>query len=111
MDILADTNILIRRINRYDARHKETRTALKAAEQQGHRVCIVPQNIIECWNVCTRPIDRNGLALLPSHAERITARIEDMFPLLAERPEVFSEWKRLVALHAVSGLKVYDTRL
>jgi len=111
MDILADTNILIRRINRYDARHEEARTALGILEEQRHRLCIVPQNIIECWNVATRPIDRNGLGLLPSHMERISARVEDAFHMLPERPEVFFEWKRLVGLYSVSGLKVYDARL
>jgi len=94
MDILADTNILIRRINRYDAQHKETRSALTILAEQGHRICIVPQNIIECWNVATRPQDRNGLGLLPAHFERIAARIESNFHLLPE-----------------TGLKVYDTRL
>src|ERR1019366_1386153 len=111
MDILADTNILVRRINRYDAQHKATREALRVLEADGHRVCVVPQNIIECWSVATRPLDRNGLGLLPSHVERIVARIEGAFHMLPERTEVYSEWKKLVALHSVSGLKVYDARL
>lgn len=111
MDILADTNILIRRINRYDAQHKEVRTALRILAEQGYRVCIVPQNIIECWSVATRPQSNNGLGLLPAHAERIVARIESNFHLLPENGSVFSEWKKLVAAHSVSGLKVYDTRL
>ena len=111
MDILADTNILIRRINRYDAQHKETRSALKLLAGQGHRIRIVPQNIIECWSVATRPRDRNGPGLLPAHMERIVARIESNFHLLPETGNVFLEWKKLVATHSVSGLKVYDTRL
>ena len=111
MDILADTNILVRRINRYDSQHQATRRALKLLESQGHRICIVPQNIVECWSVSTRPLDRNGLGLLPNHVEWITTRIEGAFHMLPERPEVYSEWKRLVTLYSVSGLKVYDARL
>ena len=111
MDILADTNILIRRINRYDAQHKETRSALRLLAEQGHRVCIVPQNVIEFWTVSTRPQDRNGLGLLPSQVERIATRIESNFHLLPETAEIFPQWKRLVAAHSVSGLKVYDARL
>jgi predicted nucleic acid-binding protein len=111
MDILADTNILIRRINRYDTQHKAARTALKVLEGDGHRVCIVPQNIVECWTVATRPLDRNGLGLLPRQIERIVARIEDAFHMLPEKAGIYSEWKRLVGLHSVSGLKVYDARL
>ena len=111
MDVLADTNILIRRINRHDAQHREARTALKALGELGHRVCIVPQNVIELWSVAPRPLARNGLGLHPSQAERIVARIEPTFHVLPERSEIYSEWKRLVALHSVSGLKIYDTRL
>jgi predicted nucleic acid-binding protein len=31
--------------------------------------------------------------------------------MLPERIEIYSEWKKLVTMHAVSGLKVYDARL
>ena len=111
MDVLTDTNILIRRINRFDAQHKEARVALRILEDRGDRVCIVPQNIVEFWNVATRPVARNGLGLLPSHVERISARIEESLHMLPERIEIYSEWKKLVTMHAVSGLKVYDARL
>src|ERR1700674_1009394 len=108
MDVLADTNILVRRINRFDAQHKETRSALKILQDQGHRLCVVPQNIIECWSVATRPLERNGLGLLPAHMQRIADRIEEVFHLLPRTTEVFGEWKRLVFLHSVSGAKVHD---
>src|SRR5580658_6837907 len=106
MDILADTNLLIRRINRFDLQHKIERGALEALDRRGDRVCIVPQNIIECWSVATRPIERNGLGLLPTHAERICARIESAFHMLPERAEIYAEWRRLAAVHSVSGPKV-----
>ena len=111
MDVLADTNILVRRINRFDVQHHEARDALAALRRQGHRVCIVPQNIVECWSVATRPVSKNGLGLMPSHMERIAARIEGAFHLLPETVDVFVEWKKLVVAHAVSGVKVYDARL
>jgi len=47
MDILADTNILIRRINRFDAQHKEARAALRVLEERGDRVCLVPQRRLQ----------------------------------------------------------------
>jgi predicted nucleic acid-binding protein len=111
MDVLADTNILVRRINRFDAQHKETRSAPKVLQDQGHRLCVVPQNIIECWSVATRPSDRNGLGLLPGHMQRIADRIEEVFHLLPHTTEVFAEWKRLVFMHSVSGAKVHDAHL
>ncbi len=111
MDILADTNILVRRINRYDSQHKETRIALRLLTEMGHRVCIVPQNIIETWNVATRPIEKNGLGLLPHQVLRIVASIEDTFTMLPEESGIYDSWKRLVGQYAVSGLKCYDARL
>ena len=111
MDILADTNIILRRINRYDGQHKETRIALKLLTEMGHRVFIVPQNIIETWNVATRAIERNGLGLLPHQVLRIVASIEDTFTMIPDESRIYYSWKRLVGQYSVSGLKCYDARL
>jgi len=111
MDILADTNILLRRVNRNDAQYKEVRTALSDLRQRGHRVCVVPQIIVEFWNVASRPLDRNGLGLLPRHVERIVVSIEEIFGFLPEKPEVYPIWKHLVGTYSVSGLKVHDARI
>jgi predicted nucleic acid-binding protein len=111
VDILAHTNILIRRINRNDFQHKDACDAVRTAERQGHRICIVPQNIVECWSVLTRPAERNGLGLAPADARRITTGLEEALRLVHETAAVYTEWKRLVALHGVSGLRVFDTRL
>ena len=61
MDILADTNILVRRIHRADPQHRRTREALDRFVAEGHRVCVSSQNLIELWAVCTRPFESNGL--------------------------------------------------
>jgi predicted nucleic acid-binding protein len=114
MDILADTNILSRRINRYAAQHKEARTALRILEEHGHRVCIVLYRTAEYHRVLERRVAANRperLGLLPGHVERIVARIEDTLHMLPERPEINTEWKKVVTQYAVSGLKVYDARL
>ena len=39
------------------------------------------------------------------------AAIEEILTLLPDSPAIFSEWKRLVALHRVMGAKVHDARL
>ena len=51
MDVLIDTNILVRRINRHDPHYRDARNALKAIEDEGNRICIVAQNVVEFWNV------------------------------------------------------------
>ena len=39
--------------------------AIKLLLAAGEVVCVLPQNIAEFWNVCTRPSDKNGLGLTP----------------------------------------------
>jgi len=39
------------------------------------------------------------------------ARIEKLFALLPDGPEVHQEWKRLVVAYGVAGKQVHDARL
>ena len=57
---LADTNILLRLIKSNDPEFPLVRRAVHALKARGERLCYVPQNIVEFWNVCTRPPDRIG---------------------------------------------------
>ena len=91
--------------------HSAAAGALDFLFASGETVVIVPQNIAEFWNVCTRPVDHNGLGLTPSEAETEILKLEALFPLLPESPAIYHEWKRLVVTHAVSGVRVYDARL
>jgi predicted nucleic acid-binding protein len=63
VDILVDTNILIRRIHRGDSVHRQTREALNRLGADGHRLYVTSQNLIELWAVCTRPFDMNGIGI------------------------------------------------
>ena len=56
MDVLTDTNIIIRGVHRQAAQHREALRALKELRNRGDRVCVVPQNLYEFWTVATRPI-------------------------------------------------------
>jgi predicted nucleic acid-binding protein len=111
MDVLADTNILIRRINRFDAQHSETRAALRILEERGDRVRIVPQNIVEFWNVAIRPVGRNGLGLFPVKWNGSPPALRIRSTCHRRGLRSIAGGKKLVAMHAVSGLKVYDARL
>jgi hypothetical protein len=102
---LADTNILLRAIQRDDLRLRIlARDALKALYRRGDSVCVLAQNLIELWNVSTRPIQVNGLGLSLGETERNITRCESLFVLLPDAPAFFQEWKRLVVSHGVSGL-------
>lgn len=111
MDILADTNILLRRIQRGSAQHRQTRDALNHLSKSRHRLCVTSQNLIELWAVCTRPVDNNGLGLSPAQVERILSRIERSVARLPDSDAVYAEWRRLVSIHEISGKKTHDARL
>ena len=111
MDYLIDTNILLRRIERQHPQYRETRDAINRLHARGDRLCVVPQNFIEFWTVCTRPMARNGIGMTPSQADRMLSRLEAALTLLPETEQIHYEWRRLVVLHGVSGKKAYDARL
>ena len=111
MDILADTNVLVRRIHRRDPQHRITQRALNHLIGEGNRICVASQNLIELWTVCTRPTDNNGLGLNTDQTERILARVERAVLRLPDSDSLYSEWRRLVSAHSVSGKKTHDARI
>jgi len=111
MSVLADTNILLRRTQPTHPSHKLAIESVPGLLAAGEPVLYNLQTISEFWNVLTRPVDRNGIGFSPQDALREVAQIERVLTLLPDSPAVYLEWKRLVALHAVSGAKVHDAKL
>lgn len=109
---LADTNVLLRAIQPDNLSLRLlARSAIRSLLRRGESICVTPQNLIELWNVSTRPLDVNGLGLSLHDTERNLLRCESFFTVLSETPAIFVEWKRLVRSYGVSGLKVHDARL
>ena len=111
MSYLLDTNILLRLISPEDPMHLETVNATDSLNAKRERLVIAPQNLIELWNVCTRPSDKNGLGFTPEIAKTEIDRFKRLFVLLPDTEKVYSEWERLVTTYEVKGTKVHDTRL
>ena len=61
--------------------------------------------------MCTRPSGQNGYGLTTAEADRRTRLIEATFTRLPETNEVYPEWRRLIVIHSISGVKVHDARL
>lgn len=110
--ILLDTNVLLRAIDPTNAELRAvSRQAIRELSRNGDKLCVSAQNLIEFWNVATRPVTANGLGLNASRTARNVERCETVFRLLPDLPEVFSEWKRLVMACSVVGVKVHDSRI
>ena len=111
MSYLLDTNILLRTIVTDEPNYQTTIEAIASLRRSKERLFIAPQNLIELWNVATRPADKNGLGISPSEAEAEVARLKELFILLPDTEQIYPEWERLVKTYEVKGANVHDTRL
>ncbi|MGP8244551.1 MAG: helix-turn-helix domain-containing protein [Bryobacteraceae bacterium] len=110
--IAVDTNVLVGAIQTFDPQlHATARRAVKLLYRQGEQLACFPQNLVEFWNVSTRPANANGLGLSPEQAARYVDRFQALLRLLPETPAVFSTWRKLVLEHRVSGIQVHDARI
>ena len=111
MDVLVDSNVILRRIHRAHPQHRVARDAIARFSKDGNRLCVASQNLIEVWAVLTRPPESNGLGLSPSQSDRVLARIESAVFRLLDSDDVFPVWRRLVVEYGVSGKPTHDARL
>ena len=81
---LADTNILLRLAEQKHPMHAEARGAINTLVAKGDAVCVIPQNIIEFWNVATRPALNNGLGFTTVQAQVEVEKIEKLFQVIPD---------------------------
>jgi predicted nucleic acid-binding protein len=108
---LLDTNILLRLSKRDSPDFSVIRNALRSLSERNARLCYTSQNLIEFWNVATRPVDRNGYGLSTREVNQAAQRVERAFTMLPDSEAIHHEWRRLVVDYGVSGTKVHDARL
>ncbi len=108
---LLDTNILLRLSKYDDSEQGRIKIAIERLIEKGSDLCYTPQNVVEFWNVFTRPRERNGFGLTTAEADREAALIERQFTLLPDDERIYPEWRRLVVEYSISGTKVHDARL
>jgi predicted nucleic acid-binding protein len=111
MSYLVDTNVLLRNVDVHHAMHQAARQAIDTLRLNGERMSIVPQNLIEFWNVFTRPVERNGLGKTATRAEVEIGRLKKLFPLHLDTPAVYETWEQLVCSYRIVGINVHDARL
>jgi predicted nucleic acid-binding protein len=109
--LLVDTNILLRYFNPAHPDCALTRRAVASVVNRVGVACVVPQVIYEFWVVATRSKEKNGFNRLITEVEQDVGFILQTFRFLADNERVFSEWKSLVATHAVIGKTAHDARL
>ncbi len=85
--------------------------AIRTLRSRGEQLYIVPQNLIEFWNVCTRPTERNGLGRSLAETQTEVNRLKVLFPLLLDTEAIYQEWESLVVAYGIRGINVHDARL
>src|SRR2546430_14644388 len=108
---LVDTNILLRLSKKDDPNYLLVQAAIEALVMEGSELCFTPQNLIEFWNVCTRPASHNGFGLSVSETDRLARAIEGTMTLLQDNEKIYPEWRRLVMRNSVRGGQVLHVHL
>ena len=111
MLLLADTNILLRLTEPSDPEYLTVRGAVETLAGRGENLCYASQNLVEFWNLCTRPIAGNGFGLTSGETDSRARLIESAFRFLPDTELVHTEWRRLVLEYSVAGAQVHDARL
>lgn len=100
MPFLADTNILLRLAEPSGPDYAIVRTAVETLLARGEHLCYAPQNLVEFWNVCTRPIERNGFGLSIAETDARAKLIEARFRFLPDSERVHVGARRSQPPHA-----------
>ncbi len=91
MHWLADTNILLRLMHRTDPQHTLVRAAVRLLGSRGDLIFYAPQNLVELWRACTRPVPANGLGLSICETNRRAKAIERLYKLAPDGPAAHAE--------------------
>lgn len=110
-DIQIDTNIILRSVEPSHPTHHQAINAVKTLLINGDRACLIPQNLIEFWNVATRPIDKNGFGWSPEKTDAEISQLESLLTVLPDSQSIYREWRKIVLDNAVLGKQVHDARI
>jgi predicted nucleic acid-binding protein len=111
MNVLVDTNLLLRFVQPAHPMQLIAEVALVALRGRGDVPCIVPQVLYEMWVVSTRPTTVNGRGLTPVATAAELTTIQADFPLLPDTPDILPAWESLVTTYGVVGKTAHDARL
>ncbi|HYO23929.1 MAG TPA: hypothetical protein VEQ85_03185, partial [Lacipirellulaceae bacterium] len=97
MAYLLDTGIILRLADKNDALRTRIESAVGLLIRGREELYITTQNVAEFWNVATRPVANNGLALAPEAAGKLfDDAISAICTILPERDDVPAQLRRLL---------------
>ena len=111
IDVLVDTNILLRTQFDKDIQITNASRAFAELRRRGIHLATAMQNLAEFWNVSTRPESANGYGLSRDETMKRLQYFERSFTVLPESQQSYAIWKTLVFTHDVRGKMVHDARI
>lgn len=111
MTFLIDTNIILRLAQPEHPMYADAFNAIATLIRREESYYLTSQNLIEFWRTCTRPLDKNGLGMTITEAERELTQLESNFPILWDLRQIYPQWRRLVVIYSVMSVNVHDARL
>ncbi|WP_263383260.1 type II toxin-antitoxin system VapC family toxin [Granulicella arctica] len=108
---LVDTNILLRLLQPNNPDYNMIRQCTDKLWHEGAILFYTSQNLAEFWNVCTRPISRNGCGFSIVETNRRATLIEARLTFAPDSEATHREWRKIILEEAVSGVQVHDARL
>ena len=112
--VLLDTGILLRAVNRSDPEHITVRDALRLLRGRQAKLVTCYQNLAEFWNVFTRPITpnhRTGYGGTIEDAQRCVRFFRKYADFVSESNASGELTLVLMEQQRVTGSKVHDARL
>jgi predicted nucleic acid-binding protein len=92
-------------------RFEEALGSIKVSLARGEELVVFLQNLIEFWNVATRPRDKNGLGYAIARTDQEMDRLLESIAVLPDHEKTADIWRSLVVDHQVQGVQVHDARL
>ena len=84
---LSDTNIALRWVRQSDPGHGLAVAAVEALLDQGEKLYVTAQNLIEFWSVATRPAEANGMGMTLERPLQISHGSRHFSDLLLMTPQ------------------------
>jgi len=109
--VLCDTNLLLYSAQPDHPRFEEAPGSIKLSLARGEELVVFLQNLIEFWNVATRPRDKNGLGYPIARTDQEMDRLLESIAVLPDHEKTADIWRSLVVDHQVQGVQVHDARL
>jgi predicted nucleic acid-binding protein len=109
--ILCDTNVLLRSVQRYHPQYFAATGAVERLIRANREPVIFLQNLVEFWNVATRPEKNNGLGYSVQRTNDELVRLTESLVILPDHTRTAELWRALVVNHEIRGVQVHDARL